>query len=151
MNVFVCVDVLAYLHSPTEPLKRRRAREWVAHLWSDGRGRTSAVELAEYYAFLTEKRLVPLVPRRAWNDVSALLAWRPQPLDEALLTRAHEAGVAWRLTWRESLTVAAAQLQDCTVLLTEALRDGATYGTARVRHPFLHRIEQPRANYLLAA
>ena len=151
MNVFVCVDVLTYLHSTAEPVKQRRTAEWLALLAREGRGRTSMQELSEYYLFLTQKKAVPLPAAHAWKEAGALMAWRPQPLDEALMTRAHEIEHRHRLSWRESLMVAGAQLQDCTALLTEELPDGRAFGTVRVRNPFLHGIGEPEAEYLAIA
>jgi predicted nucleic acid-binding protein len=149
-QVFVCVDVLTYLHSDAEPVKQRRAKEWLELLGREKRGRTSMPELAELYLFLRVKS-VPMLPPRAWSEVVAFMAWKPVALDEALMTRAYHAGRAYKLAWRESLMVAAAQLQDCRVLLTEELRDGTTYAGVRVRDPFLHKVEEPVAEYRLAA
>jgi len=40
------------------------------------------------------------------------------------------------LSWWDSLIVAAAQLQNCPLLLTEDLQDRAVYGGVTVRNPF---------------
>jgi predicted nucleic acid-binding protein len=148
-TVFVCADVFTYLHSTAEPAKRRRASEWLARLWHQSRGRTSAQELAEYYVFLTHQT-VPVPAERAWKEVSALFAWQPQAVDEALMGCAYEAERSYGLQWRASLMVAAAQLQGCTVLLTEELPDGQAFGTLRVRDPFLQAVQQPAAVYAVS-
>lgn len=103
--------------------------------------------LLEYYATLTRK-LVPAVPAdKAWDDVTELLAWRPHPVDAGLFKRGREVERRWRLSWWDSLIVAAAELQDCPVLLSEDLHDGMVFGSVTVRNPFTTVAEQPVAAY----
>src|SRR3990172_13330081 len=45
------------------------------------------------------------------------------------------------------MVVGAAQLQDCSLLLTEDLRDGAVFGGVRVRSPFTLALEERAAVY----
>ena len=144
---FVGADVFLYARDPRQGAKQARAAEWIAHLWRERLGRTSVQVLSEYYVVATEK-LSPRVPAQAaWDDVRALFAWKPQPSDEALLRRAREVEERWRLSWWESLVVAAAQLQECELLLTEHLQDGAAFGDVVVRSPFKLAAEEPRARY----
>ncbi len=106
--------------------------------------------LSEYYAVATRK-LTPRVPAgEAWEDVEELFSWQPQPVDAALLKRAHEIEQRWRLSWWDSMIVGAAQLQDCALLLTEDLQDGAVFGGVTVRSPFTLAAEEPPAGYAVA-
>ena len=57
-------------------------------------------------------------------------------MDEALLRRAREIELRFKISWWDSMIVAAAQLQDCVLLLTEDLQDGAAYGSVTARSPF---------------
>lgn len=113
-----------------------RASEWIAALWHDRSGRTSAQVLSEYYFNVTRKLTPRVAANEAWDDAKALFAWRPHPVNEPLLTQAREIEQRWRLSWRDSMIVAAAQLQGCTLLLTEDLHDGAAFGSVTVRSPF---------------
>jgi hypothetical protein len=45
------------------------------------------------------------------------------------------------------MVVGAAQLQDCALLLSEDLHDGAVFGGVTVRSPFTLAAEEPRAQY----
>ena len=47
------------------------------------------------------------------------------------------------------MIVAAAQLQDCTLLLTEDLQDGAVFGALTVRNPFTLEIRGAAATYAI--
>ncbi len=142
---FVDANVFVYARDPRHGAKHARAAEWIAHLWRERLGRTSVQVLSEYYLVATRKLRVPA--DAAWDDVRALFAWQPQPSDEALLRRAREVEERWRLPWWDSLVVAAAQLQECDLLLTEDLQDGAKFGSVTVHSPFTLAAEQPRAQY----
>jgi predicted nucleic acid-binding protein len=139
--VFVDTDVLLYARDAGEPGKQPRAAEWLGYLWREQLGRTSTQVLCEYYVNLTRRLDPGLAPDEAWDDVQALLSWRPQPIDQDTLLRGREIEMRYRLSWWDSLIVAAAQLQGCAILLTEDLQDGAVLGGVTVRNPFSFRIE----------
>lgn len=148
--VFVDANVLIYARDPGEPAKQIRAVQWLAHLWREGLGRTSTQVLSEFYVNVTRKIANRLTPDEAWQEVNTFFAWRPQPIDAALMARAREIERSWRLSWWDSMVVAAAQLQGCTVLLTEDLQDGAEYGGVTARNPFTFEVREPVAPYAAA-
>jgi predicted nucleic acid-binding protein len=86
----------------------------------------------------------------AWEDVRMYLAWHPREIDEEVFLRARDVEKRYRLSWWDSMVVAAAQLQDCGVLLTEDLQDGAVFGGVTVRSPFSLAVGEPAAAYTLA-
>jgi predicted nucleic acid-binding protein len=145
--VFVDANVLVYARDRRDADKHARAAAWIEHLWLERSGRTSTQALTEYYVTLTCKLRTAVAPDDAWDDVTTLLAWRPQPIDEALLKRAREIERRHRLSWWDCMIVAAAQLQECALLLTEDLHDGAVFGDVTVRSPFTLAVEEDRASY----
>lgn len=149
--VFVDANVFVYARDPRERQKQPLAAAWIERLWRERCGRTSVQVLTEFYLTVTRKFRSPVPPDDAWDDVTSLLAWQPQPADEALLRRAREVERRHRLSWWDSMVVAAAQLQDCALLLTEDLHDGAEYGSLTVRSPFTLDVEQERAVYAVAS
>ena len=143
---FVDANVFVYAHDPRDAPKQARAKGWIDSLWQERLGRTSIQVMSEYY--VATRKLTPRVPAgEAWDYVQELFAWQPQPIDEALLKQAHEIEQRWRLSWWDSMVVGAAQLQDCALLLTEDLQDGAVFGGVTVRSPFTLAAEEPRAQY----
>jgi predicted nucleic acid-binding protein len=146
-TVFVDTNVLVYARDAGEPLKQPLAAEWLRELWMEQRGRTSIQVLSEYYATVTRKLRPGLSSDDAWEDVAALLAWEPQEIDRTVLARAHEIERRHSLSWWDAMILAAAQLQNCAVLLSEDLQHGWTCGTVTVRNPFAAGIEDARANY----
>lgn len=142
---FVDASVLVYLRDPRDPAKQARAKTWHEHLWRERRGRTSMQVLSEYY--VNAKRLGGAATDGLWASVQRYFAWSPRCIDEPLLRRAREIEERWRLSWWDSMIVAAAQMQDCTLLLTEDLHDGAVFGDVTVRSPFTLAAEQAAAAY----
>ncbi len=119
-------------------------------LWTEQRGRTSIQVLSEYYATVTRKLDPGLTPDEAWDDVTALLAWEPQEIDRTVIAIARDLERRFGLSWWDSMIVAAAQLQDCPVLLTEDLQDGLVCGAVTIRNPFRHGIEEARGSYAVS-
>lgn len=151
---FVDANVFVYVRDPRDPRKQSISANWIAHLWRERLGRTSAQVLSEYYAVATRKLNPRVAPELAWDYVTELLSWRPQPVDATLLTHARQVELRYRISWWDSMVVAAAQLQDCALLLTEDLQDGGVYGAVTVRSPFTLEAREPVAKYsaeLLAA
>jgi predicted nucleic acid-binding protein len=145
--VFVDANVLLYARDERDPRKHERARGWLDHLWREGRGRTSLQVLSEVYVNLKRRELTTLTPAAAWESVAKYLAWKPRAIDEELFSSAWEIEQRYRISWWDSMVVAAAKLQQCAVLLTEDLHDGAAFGTLVVRSPFTLAVEQPAAHY----
>jgi predicted nucleic acid-binding protein len=150
-SIFVDTNVFLYARDPRDPAKQARAEDWIGRLWRDLSGRTSMQVLSEYYTSVTRKLVPRVSPHEAWDDVKALLVWDPCPIDAALLVQARDIELRWRLSWWDSMVVAAAQLQGCALLLTEDLQDGAEYGGVMVRSPFTLDVREPLATYATPA
>lgn len=149
--VFVDTSVFLYARDAGEPAKQPRAAAWLDRLWRDRTGRTSMQVLSEYYVNLTRKLSPGLPPEEAWDDLAALMAWRPATIDEPLMRRAREIEQRHRLSWWDSLVVAAAQVQGCALLLTEDLQDGGVYGGVTVRSPFASTLSESAPPAVAAA
>lgn len=146
-TLFVDTNVFIYSRDAREAEKLPRARQWLEYLWREQLGRTSVQVLTEYYNAMTRKMRPAVAPERAWESVDALFSWNPQASDRALLERGRAVEERYELSWWDSLVVAAAQLQACSVLLTEDLQDRCTYGTVTVLNPFTTGVAEARASY----
>ena len=142
---FVDANVFVYSRDPRDPQKQKIAAPWLDHLWREQQGRTSAQAIAEFYATLSRK--LGVAPGLAWQYVERYFAWSPQPVDEPLLRRAREIELRYKLSWWDSMIVGAAQLQECVLLLTEDLQDGAAFGTVTARSPFTLELREAAARY----
>ena len=139
--VFVDTNVLLYARDESETAKRARAQAWLEHLWQERQ------VLSEYYVNLKRLGGSRLPADEAWERVSRYFAWTPLAADEALLRLSRQIERRYRISWWDSMVVGAAQLQDCSLLLTEDLRDGAVFGGVRVRSPFTLALEERAAVY----
>lgn len=146
-RVFVDTNVFVYARDTRESAKQQVAMGWLEQLWRERSGRTSVQVLSEYFVTVTRKLSPGMAPAAAWEDVSALLTWHPCASDQQLLARGYELARRYRLSWWDSLVVAAADLQDCSLLLTEDLQDGAVLGNITVRSPFTEVVREAAARY----
>jgi predicted nucleic acid-binding protein len=145
--VFVDTNVIVYAYDRRDPAKKATAEALLRELWIEQRGRTSMQVLAEYYSTVTRKLKPALPSDAAWEQVDVLLAWEPLAIDRGLLDQAREVERRYRLSWWDSMIVAAAQLQNCTVLMTEDLQHGLVCGTVVVRNPFVANIADDVGHY----
>ena len=139
---FVDANVLVYARDPRDPGKQQRATAWLELLWRERLGRTSIQAISETYVAL---RRLGIEPEDGWTRVSRYFAWNPCPVDEAVLRRGRAIEQRHRISWWDSLIVAAAQLQECSILLTEDLQDGAAFGEVIARSPFTREAREPAA------
>lgn len=145
--VFVDTNVFVYARQAHEAQKQPIAAQWIDRLWRERTGRTSMQVLNECYSAMT--RSVRPAPAAAvsWEFVQSLLAWNPQAVDTDVFARAHELELHHRLNWWDCLIIAAAQIQGCSVLLTEDLQDRAVFGSVTVRSPFTLGVSDDLAAY----
>ena len=146
---FVDANVFIYARDPRDAAKQTRAKEWRDHLWRAGQGRTSIQALSESY--VTLRKLGGASPDEIWESVERFFAWKPLAVDEGLLRLAHQLEQRYRVSWWDSLIVAAAQLQECELLLTEDLQDGMAFGSVTVRSPFTLEVREAAAAYAVSA
>lgn len=76
-----------------------------------------------------------LDPAASWRRVSDYLAWKVIDNDRLLLTSAFDAQTRWKLSYRDSLIVAAAQRSGATSLWSEDLSDGQHFDDLQVVNP----------------
>jgi predicted nucleic acid-binding protein len=146
--VFVDTHIFVYARDAGEPGKQPAAASWIESLWVEQRGRTSLQVLDEYYVTVTQQLAPGMAPDEAWADVRALLAWNPQPLDREVVLLARDIERRHGVIWRDSLIVAAAQLQNCALLLTDDLPDGWTCDGLTVCDPFKTQVGDERERYV---
>ncbi len=149
--VFVDTHMLVQARDSRDPAKLVLANEWLGLLWKEERGRTSCQVLIEYYDFVIQILKTPSARDDVWDDVQHYLLWNPQAIDNEVLVSAREIQQRYSLGWKDCLVVAAAQAQDCVLLLSEAMQDGAEYAGIVVRSPFTLRVSEERGAYLLPA
>jgi predicted nucleic acid-binding protein len=145
--VFVDANILLYAVDTRDPVKHARANEWMARLWHEQSGRTGAQVLSEFYANATRVLDPSLTTHEAWGHVVALIGWSPQPVDTDVLALGYQIQTRYKLSWWDSLVVAAANKQACALLLTEDLQHSAVYAGVTVLNPFRSGVQEPAGVY----
>lgn len=135
-NIFVDTNVLLYSRDASEPGKQVVANARLDELWANRSGRISVQVLNEYFVNATRKLKPGLSQEEAWDDIEALGAWEPVPLDMAIITRTYAVNRRYQLSWWDSMIVAAAEAAGCTRILSEDLADGVSYFGVTVENPF---------------
>jgi predicted nucleic acid-binding protein len=133
--VFVDSNIFLYAVDDADPRKQRVARDWRAELWKSRLGRVSFQVLNEFY--VNAVRLKPAGSDQARSEVRDLLAWNPVVLDAALIERGWKLQDRYRISYWDSLIVAAAKTASCGFLLTEDLQNGQKLDGVEVVNPFL--------------
>lgn len=98
-------------------------------------GRLSFQVLQEFYS--VSVRLRPGGAAEFRTIARDLLKWSPVPTDASTLEQAWLIQERYRISWWDSLIVAAAQAANCDLLLTEDLQHGQVIDSLKVVSPFL--------------
>ncbi len=138
--VFVDSNVLVYWADGSDPVKQRRASFWIEELWKSRSGRVSFQVLQEFFFASTKRR--PEVIDKIRAEVRHLLAWHPVSIDEPLIEHAWKIQDRYRLSFWDSLIIAAAKAASCRWLLTEDLSAGQSIDGITVVNPFLRSPDQ---------
>jgi predicted nucleic acid-binding protein len=146
-STFVDTNILVYARDAGQQTKQVVAQECLRQLWQQRAGRISIQVLSEYYVTLTRKLKPGLSADTAWDDIDALMAWNPQPIDRAVLTRAREIERRYRTSWWDATIVAAAHAQGCRILLSEDFQHGMAFDQLKVRNPFASELNESNAGY----
>ena len=133
--VFVDSNVFLYAFDDAHPSKQQAAREWRAALWASRLGRVSFQVLGEFY--VNALRIRPDGSPEARDEVRDLLAWQPVVTDAALIELGWKIQDRYRLSYWDSLIVAASKTASCAYLLTEDLQAGQDFDGIEVVNPFV--------------
>ena len=132
--VFVDTNVLIYALDTADPKKHLAAQKWRAALWKSNRGRISFQVLQEFFAKVTQKW--PASREDARAEVRDLLAWSPVLVDDVVIERAWKIQDRYKLSFWDSLIVAAARRSSCRYLLSEDFQAGQDIEGLVIVNPF---------------
>lgn len=133
---FVDTNIFVYAHDRTAGRKFEIANALIKRLLDDQRGLLSVQVLMEFYVTVTRKIANPLPAELAEEILVDLTAWRlfaPNPLDvvEAVhLSQKH------RISLWDAMIVHAADRLGASLIWSEDLSEGQSYGGIAVRNPF---------------
>jgi predicted nucleic acid-binding protein len=134
---FVDSNIPIYAHDLDAGAKRTRAAACLRELWDSGSGRMSTQVLQEFCVNVTRKIPRPLSGAAAREIVRNYACWVHAPVTPATVVRASEICETWKLSFWDSMIVAAAEQIAATELLTEDLNHGQIVAGIRIRNPFM--------------
>jgi len=137
VKAFVDTNVLVYAYDRAAGAKRDLARDLLEALWNEGRGVLSTQVLQEFYVNVRRKTRPPVSQEEARALVADYLAWDPIANDGATVLEAIDVGHQYQLSLWDALIVVAARKGDASVLYSEDLNHGQTFGEVQVLNPFL--------------
>jgi predicted nucleic acid-binding protein len=136
-RIFVDTNILVYSRDKSEEAKQAIALQWLAILWQQRSGRISFQTLNEFYVTVTQRLKPGLSRPEAQADIRNLLLWNPIPVDSTVMENAWLIQERHRFSWWDSLILSAAQIQDCTIILSEDMQHEQQIGNMTIINPFL--------------
>jgi predicted nucleic acid-binding protein len=136
-RTFVDSNILIYAHDLDAGPKQQRAAGLLRELWETHAGRLSTQVLQEFYVNVTQKIRAPLGKSAAREVVRNYAPWVQSLITPATVVRASEIGEIWRLSFWDSMIVAAAEQHGAEVVLSEDLKHGEVIAGVRIVNPFL--------------
>lgn len=136
VSSFVDTNILLYSRDTSEPAKQSIASALLDELWDNRSGKLSVQVLNEYFVNTTRKLDPGLSPEEAWDDIEALYAWKPIGIDLPILARAYAVHRRYRLSWWDSMIIAAAEASGCARIYSEDLSDTTSHFGIIVVNPF---------------
>ncbi len=108
-------------------------------MWNAGNGVLSVQVLQEFFNNATRKLLDPIGIARAKEIVKLYREWVVVPTTPEHVLSAADLMVAHRISFWDSLILAAAEAANAAVLLSEDLSHGQVIAGVRVENPFRNR------------
>ncbi len=135
-SFFVDTNILVYAHDRGSARKHRVAKELLTTLWDERSGLLSTQVLQEFYVNIRRKAARPVGATVARRLIEDYLSWNVVVNDGAAILRAVDFERRYKISFWDALIVAAANAADATLLYTEDLNHGQTYGVVEACNPF---------------
>lgn len=136
MKCFIDTNVLLYAKDNTAPSKLRRANEWLTALSARNAVVLSAQSLREYYWNLLRLDRSAGAVTRLRADIASLDGFVPDLLRIDWMADAWSLQDRHGLSFWDSLLVAAALKEGCSIFLSEDMNDGQWIENLTVIDPF---------------
>jgi predicted nucleic acid-binding protein len=136
---FVDTNILMYAHDMAAGAKHERAKALVEELWRKRSGVVSTQVLQELCVNLRRKARRPLHLKATREIIADYLAWEVVTNTGESILDALELQERYRISFWDALVLQAAEACGATLLYSENLSDGQSYGGVRVANPLLVR------------
>jgi len=135
---FLDTNIFAYSFDKGAASKLRRAQQLILQGITTRKGVVSYQVVQEFFNLALRKFAQPMSAAEAEQYLHAVF----RPLlavqsSQALFSQALRLQENHRLSWYDSLIVAAATESQCTVLYSEDMQHGQRFGELQIKNPFL--------------
>lgn len=135
---FVDTDIFVYAHDRAAGAKHERARALVDDLWRSGNGVLSTQVLQELCINLRRKTANPLSIQETRRLLQDYISWEIIVNTAESVIEALAIELRYKVSFWDALIIQAAAVSGATILYSEDLRDGQTFGPVRVLNPLKH-------------
>ncbi len=132
---FLDTNILVYAHDRSAGAKHKRARAVVEQLWHSGQGVLSTQVLEELCVNLRRKATRPLPIEETRRLIQDYLSWEVVVNSPGSVVQALDLEARYRISFWDALILHAAEMAGATVLYSEDLAAGQSYGSIRVINP----------------
>jgi predicted nucleic acid-binding protein len=132
---FVDTNILVYAHDRTTGLKHERAKALIEKLWDSGGGVLSTQVLQELCVNLRRKTARPLSVEETRRLVQDYSSWDIVVNTAESVLQALSIEMRYKISFWDALILHAAGISGATVLYSEDIAAGQTYGSVRVVNP----------------
>jgi predicted nucleic acid-binding protein len=132
---FVDTNILMYAHDRAAGVKHQRARSLIEKLWNSGRGVLSTQVLQELCINVRRKSSHPLSVEETRRLIQDYSNWTIVINTAESVIDALDIESRYNISFWDALIVQAAGSSGATVLYSEDLAHGQSYGSVRVVNP----------------
>ena len=133
---FIDTNILVYAYDNHFPDKQQRAREILIRAVKNGSGVLSTQVLGEFFTVVTKKIKVPLSVKNARDIIKYMGSMPVQEIDLLVVNRAIDTLEQYKISYWDSLIIAAAERAGCNHILSEDLNAGQKYHEMEIINPF---------------
>lgn len=134
-EVFIDTNILVYAHDKDAGRKHEAAKKLVTELWQQDQWPCLSVQvLQELYVNLQRKGVSIIEARETVKDYTT---WRVVENSVALLEEGMDEMERWKLSFWDSLILAAARRMAASIIYSEDLSDTQDYEGIRILNPFV--------------
>ena len=133
---FIDTNILVYAYDRHDPTKHSKAQELLTNGIENETAVLSAQVLSEFFTVVTSRIPNPLSIEQAEEAIDLFAILPVVELDLAMTRRAISTHKQYRVSYWDSLIIAAAEKAGCTRIISEDLNPGQSYHSIVVVNPF---------------
>lgn len=133
---FLDTNILVYAYDRHDPRKQGIAQSLLIDGMENESAALSVQVLGEFFNVVTRQIKQPMTPDEAQEAVGLFSNLLIQEIDPAMVERAIDTHINYRISYRDALIVSAAERAGCQRILSEDLNDGQRYHSLLISNPF---------------